>query len=194
MDWSASELFVEILVAGVLFVFAISPVLIRISRTANSHPGIAPGFNTWAAWKPWIFLAIAVVYTIGIAGNRITEQICSVSGCDLSDDLRKFEWNLRIHSETARDWVERHRTYIKVLRAAAFSSFIFLVSMFIHDRTDPSVKRYDRKSYYGAVIFLLFSGIAFHLEITHYSDNLTKHRSYVENAEKCSDKMGYVNR
>src|SRR5260221_191278 len=144
MDFSATELFVEILFGGILFTFAVSPILIALSPEARQKKGFLPGMNDWAEWKPWIILAVALLYAVGIAGNRLAQELYKRTGIDpvTDPDREEFELRVRDHSEVARDFVERHKTYRKVLRAASFSSFLFLVSMLVYGGLAGGRRRY----------------------------------------------------
>src|SRR5262249_25750755 len=120
------------------FVFALSPILIRITPAVRTTEGLLPGLETWGEWKPWVIVAIALVYATGVAGNRAVEvlyhDVLHFEAEVTTDRCPNFiqsnaELAARHHSETARDWVERHKTYAKILRAASFSSVLFLAAM-----------------------------------------------------------------
>lgn len=173
MDFPATEIFVEIFVVGVLLVFGVSPILICFSPSARQRQGLLP-IGDWKDWKPGLLLTVALLYSVGIAGNRLVERLYSrlqVGGIDATMDSDKMELAVREHSEMARDWVERHKTYLKVLRAASFSSLLFLLSMPVYSifnkrRTD--VPRYGPKHYMAAILLGILFFCAFVSETHHY--------------------------
>ncbi|HUL95888.1 MAG TPA: hypothetical protein VLT89_07745 [Usitatibacter sp.] len=179
MELSSTELFVEILISGILYTFAISPILILMSPAADRTPGILPGLLTWHDWKPWVILAVAIVYAIGVGGNRLVEELYSAIACAFGVKSEKAaEWALRIDSEIARGWVERHKTYIKILRAASFSSLLFLICMNVYRHYSPKRQqphRYERRHRVAALALFAFFSVALVAESWHYRDDLRRH-------------------
>jgi hypothetical protein len=172
LEISATEIFVEIFFSGLLFTFAVSPVLILLSP-ARDKPGLIPGIVEWHEWRPWIILALVLVYAVGIAGNRLAEELYALIGLDVNRGLKLAEWQIRIHDETMRDWVERHKSYMKILRAGSLSCILFLICMPIYRwRAQKQRDRYTWKHYAGAVVMLALFGSALLLERGHYEKDL----------------------
>src|SRR4051794_32263761 len=106
MELSSLSLFTEILIVGLLIAVGISPLL------RESFPFMS-NLSSWGEWKPWVIVVIVVVYAMGIAGNRLIESGFKATGLDPADHLQKAELVLREHGDPSRDWVERHKTYLK---------------------------------------------------------------------------------
>jgi hypothetical protein len=191
VDFSSTELFAEVLVAGILLTLAVSPILILFSPTARGRDGLVP---CWGEWKPWIMVVVALVYALGIAGNRLIDELYK-SGNKLVDELHKCrielktqgsadfaereELEVRDHSEIARDWVERHKSYHKVLRAASFSSLLFLLSMIVYRMSGPERPRYFARHYVAAMVLCLLFSVALIKESSHYRKNLALYSALI---------------
>jgi hypothetical protein len=220
VDLGATELFVEVLVAGVLFTFGLSPILIYFSDKATERGGLLPGINSPRAnsgaertgsgeSKLWIVLVIALIYSVGIAGNRLVEDLykrihecfethatwvlTNPIQCLLPADPvpRKeqvdVELPVREHSEIARDFVERHKTYRKVLRAASCSSVLFFLSMLFYNVFKGAREtRYRWAHFVVTVVLYIFFTSAFCHESTHYHEYLIKYNDLIRREAECS--------
>jgi hypothetical protein len=152
------------------------------------------------------------VYATGVAGNRIVEILYHDVvhfEAHVADAQCKYfnreeaEFAARNHSEIARDWVERHKTYRKILRTASFSSFLFALSiagyhasfMAKRQRAFPwlrrptrtekakarqAFQRYDARHYAAALLLCLFFVTAFYEEDKHFKADLCKHQSFYQ--------------
>ena len=164
MEFSSTELFVEILIAGTLFAVGVSPLVAlliedampRFKKAVPHAPGghgvKPPELEAWTDLRPWMIgvVAVAFVYTLGVAGNRVVEVlyiethiadetapratsgIVVNNGESIDKVYAKLEREVRNHGETYRDWVERHKSYRKILRAGSASSLMFFVSALIY--------------------------------------------------------------
>src|SRR5215469_6285151 len=157
MGISLGNLFIEILVAGLLFTFAISPLVILFSaKDIKKKPGLLPGLPDGRDWRVVdILIAFALIYTSGVAGNRLVEElyhkieqwaepkaeskrdpISDANTCDPKNpvfDSKEFYENTEFCARLKfNDWVERHKTYLKVTRAGSFSSILFIFFMTIY--------------------------------------------------------------
>jgi hypothetical protein len=205
MDFSFTDLFVEIFVGGLLFAFSVSPVLILISPHAMQRPGILPfvgpsepneagsrpppstgaevcGHCTWL-----LVVLIGTLYAIGISGNRVAERLFRGTHIDPTPTVSRVELVVRDHSDAARDFVERHKTYLKVSRAAFCSSVLFLLSMgwyrVVTRKRLPQAERlrYRRGHFVASGIVGVISLFSFTLENKHYWEQL---RSLFEEARR----------
>ena len=203
MEFSSSELFVEILVAGALFALGFSPLIALLAEDVIVHArdGTPPSEQSHEP-KEWKHLrglmiatvAIAVIYAVGVAGNRVVEILYNQLHIAYSKAPNKtasnqrdtyqsiikgygeFEREARNAGDRYRDWVERHKTYRKVLRAASASSVMFAVSTLLYAGA-------RRKSYLGrnvipfcsiAIVLALFFTFAYLAEDEHFKQNLAE--------------------
>jgi hypothetical protein len=183
MDLSLTELFVEIVVVGILYTFAVSSILIACAPDARRREGVLAGFNEWAHAKHVIVVAIAFVYAIGIAGNRIGWEIFKIVKIDTITDPNRVEIAVRDHGEIARDFVERHKTYLKVLRAASLSSVLYFLSMLLYRASIQEHQRYYLRHYIGALVLCLVFSADFYLENEHYSGMLEQYFKLVQSQD-----------
>jgi hypothetical protein len=167
-----AELFVEIFVAGILFAVGISPLIIWLSPRKPNTEDLFPGLSKWSEWQPWIIIAVALVYALGVGGNRLAEQLFQAIGAGLND-LRNAEWCMRLHGDAAREWVERHKSYLKVLRAASLSSLLFFLSAWAYSKYGQK-RRYVAKHFFGAAVLFIFFSIGFGFERYHYTKDLSE--------------------
>jgi hypothetical protein len=201
MDLPGTELFIEVLIAGILFAFGISPVLIYFSKASNEEAGLLPASIMQSDWKLWILVMIALIYSFGIAGNRLTEQLYKFAGkaarqtsaqliqCVPPDNqYRRMELIVRDHSEVARDWVERHKTYIKILRAASGSSVLFLLSMGFYrglrNVRRERLARYGWKHFSVTAFLCVFFFTALWTEAEHYHQELIGYCKVIGQVDK----------
>jgi hypothetical protein len=186
MDFSTTELFVEIFIAGALLVFGVSPIIICLSSRAKQHDGLLAGMETWGEWNPAaLILAVALMYAVGVGGNRLLQNLYDLTCIERRTDPDPVELAVRDHSEVARDWIERHKTYHKVLRAASFSSFLFLVSMGLYriSAQHDVHQRYHRRHYAAAIVLGAFFFLALVTETRHYQNNLQVYWMIVQQSE-----------
>jgi hypothetical protein len=174
MEFSSTELFAEILVAGLLVSFSVSPILILSSPTARQKGGLLP-FS--GEWKPWIILVVAFVYAVGIGGNRLVGELYTALHIEAnvnsgSVQLERAEFVIRDHGEIARDWIERHKSYRKILRMASFSSVLLLLSMIVYRIAGRKYPRYLASHYIAAMILCLFFFASFIQEDNDYKTHL----------------------
>jgi len=190
MSFSATQLFVEIFVVGVLLVSAFSPIIIAYSPRAMARKGVLP-IGDLIELKPVVLLlAVALLYSVGIAGNRLLERAytCLPVG-SVDEGMYSDELPVRDHSEIAREWVERHKTYLKVSRAASFSSLAFLGSMLWYQyyyivwgsgRRYSHRRRYTRKHYVVALLFGFICSLAYLSEGAHYRKHLSEYHQLIK--------------
>lgn len=199
MDLSSTELFVEILLAGVLFVIGFSPFLLLSfpDYEAKSDPlRVFGGRESWLSW----LIVVAIVYPVGIAGNRLAEiaferpwvvqvgtSIIGPSVCLGSEaadagavkmrDTGEAEIIVRRAGAAAQFWVERHKTYRKLLRAGAVSSAIFVIGLGAYRLFRPYSCLFLRGHCVVAVVFFFLFMAAGYGENCHYYRGLERFRN-----------------
>jgi hypothetical protein len=220
MEIGSTELFIEILVAGTIFAFGVSPLLIWATPSLRTAPGLLPGFQSWAALKPSLLVVVAFVYALGVGGNRLLEVayhylpagsydfglVCNevkLPACEdklkeltagISDKrlavreaYEKAEIVVRAKDDFSQDWVERHKSYRKIMRASAAAALVFVVCAFLYllltrcecnqHATDDKkmLARYCGRHFLAAAAVLAFSVLAFWLEDKHYKADLMRY-------------------
>jgi hypothetical protein len=186
MDFSTTELFVEIFIVGALLLFGISPIIIRFFSSVDEQKSILPRIGRWGDLNPaGVVLAVALMYSLGIAGNRLIECLYDLGCVKPNVTSDSMELAVRDHSEVARDWVERHKTYHKVLRAASFSCFLFLISMGVYRAFGQreAHPRYDRRHYLVAIVLGAFFLSALAAETLHYKKRLQVYCTIVQESD-----------
>jgi hypothetical protein len=144
MDLSSTELFVEILLSGILFAIGMQPILILvIPRGGYWAIRLFMNEQKWLS----ILIFVAMIYPLGVGGNRIAEVTCKKFGdvifykqrpdlqqnlCNGLTEEQRAEIKIRAANDTAAtDWLERHKSYRKLLRAGSASATIFIVCIFL---------------------------------------------------------------
>ncbi|HEU4429641.1 MAG TPA: hypothetical protein VFT98_12850 [Myxococcota bacterium] len=133
------QLFSEILVVGALLALGMQPLLRRLFPSFDLRALPASG--------PVLLMGIALIYALGIAGNRLSEAALAgwfEPGARYRAELaewgredparRPTSWmnaELRVQERSARmaAWIERHRSYERILRGASLASALLLASM-----------------------------------------------------------------
>ncbi len=197
MEVSTTELFVEILVAGVLFTVALAPIFPLLEgnawrRRADSDPEPAaqeaelfPGIQKWRDLQPWLIVAVALIYSLGVGGNRVVEEIYKnipiVSFSDPDHQYPNVEATVKAKGESFRAWVERHKSYRKILRAGSASSLFFLLSVsfyLIVERKFRMHRHMPRRNWSRhsvvACILLVFFTVAYRMEDQHFKTDLVQ--------------------
>jgi hypothetical protein len=220
MDFSSTELFVEILIAGTLFALGLGPIIALLVADARNPFGKSPahghGHGGHAADDEWKHLrqlmvavvAVALVYSLGVAGNRVVEVLYNKahiafeqapdkdSGVTVPDKqpIDRFyatlDREVRSRDEVHRDWVERHKSYRKILRAGSASSLIFLCSTVLYFLYHLVVHR-ERRMFANwssycviAIVLLAFFTLAYLSEDAHYKRDLVAYHSDFQKEQK----------
>jgi hypothetical protein len=190
MDFSLTDLFVEMLVAGVLFVLALSPLLIWLLPSSWHSHGLLPGSDRWNHPLYWVVLFVALSYPVGIAGNRLAQNLYTCTGIDPLPRVNGVEMAVRDQSEQGRDYVERHKTYLKVTRAASCASVLFILTMTLYNAFGPRDirKPYSLRHFVAVLAFGLPCLIAFRVESVHYWKQLVVYNQRLEKPGSVSAK------
>ena len=131
---------------------------------------------------------VAFVYALGVAGNRVVEVLydkanISYHQTHTAKPYAALEREVRTRGEIHRDWLERHKTYRKILRAASASSLIFLFSAMLYSfyhAIMPGKRRLLANEGPYCVISLVFLGfftLAYLSEDAHFKRDLIDYAS-----------------
>ena len=185
--------FIEIQVIGALLLLAFSPILFLATPAFNRQQGAFPFLRQMNDKGARAVLILVAAFCIGIAGNRLiddsldkfgiegeehyTEAYRSITqgipGTPQPRSIKLAEFYVADENEYARGWLERHKSFMRVLRGMSFSCLLFLACMLVYrvaQRWQPkSLKpRYSVVHFALALfLFLVFLG-AYISESTHY--------------------------
>jgi hypothetical protein len=133
------QLFSEILVVGALLALAVLPLLRRLFPSFDPRALPASG--------PVLLMGVALTYALGIAGNRLSEASLAgwfepgakyraeLAAWGREDPARRpTKWmnaELLVQERSApmAAWIERHRSYERILRGASLAAALLLASM-----------------------------------------------------------------
>jgi hypothetical protein len=185
--------FIEIQVVGFLLLFAISPLLNLLSPAFRAKEGFCPLLEDISHKSAKAVLLIIMAFTVGIAGNRLIddfvgsnlinheghekyEEVFAKWAAEDSTRLQSLklaEFTDSDASETAQKYFERHKSFMRVLRGAAFAAFLLLLSMLLYQfaraiKTLAPCSRYSLSHYLLAIAMLIFFSVAYVQESTHY--------------------------
>jgi hypothetical protein len=214
MDIPATELFIEILVSGILLLCGFAPLLVWLwhdrgwgaefrsllhgeqnqgtapergrrrdasalpPHTATSTPEPSSEKTTWPYW----IVVIALVYTLGVAGNRVIEEtesswcrhFCSETGQQEHTSRDEVEATIRRNgSDLAGAWLERQKSYRKILRTAYVSAWILVASLIAVRLFAKNPLR--KPSLPVAALLAIFLSFASHIEEQHFTDDIAKY-------------------
>jgi hypothetical protein len=162
MMFESTAIFAEILLVGCLLLFAISPFLLRFfvrdDTPVSDTLDLAVGKRSWLAAA----FMLALAYSVGIAGYRLVSDVFErirwqpASEAEIEykawkphgykpESIEAMEYYLRGQSAGADEWVDRHKSYEKLLRTASFSALLFLVGMAFYriSRRQQQPRRYE---------------------------------------------------
>lgn len=83
---------------------------------------------------------------IGKYGGKFNEWLLGKNDPTKLETIKLAEYYVSDHSETARDYFERHKSFMRVLRGAACASLLLLLTMAIYQLT--RTKRFRKSSFY----------------------------------------------
>jgi hypothetical protein len=164
------EIFAEILIVGLLLIFATIPILIRFNP-ALQEGGLFSILDVVGNKGAAAALALIFAYVVGIAGNRLVDDAFesvyespggykqlykqwAVNTNNPIVDMRVAEFELRERSEATWKWLDRRRSYVRILRGAIASFLILLVSMAIYEFSRPAKRRYQAHHFIAALLLL----------------------------------------
>ena len=184
------DVFTEILVVGLLVLLSVSPILIRLSPTAAKAEGLLPGITSLAGKSVGVFLALVLAYSLGIAANCLVENTFAALGIDPGSQYRTqferwakekndpvqeleiAEFFLITRSDALKAWSDRHRLYIRVLRAASFSLALLIITMLAYTVSKPQRPRYYPRHFLAAIILFIVFSFAYWLQSTNYKERV----------------------
>lgn len=94
-------------------------------------------------------------------------------------DLKLAEYFVSDNSKTAQDYFLRHKSFMRVLRGAAFASFFLLCSMFLYqlvkrNKNFKSCDRYNYSHFLTVFAFFLIFASAYYYEAEHYYNRVVE--------------------
>jgi multisubunit Na+/H+ antiporter MnhF subunit len=189
--FESTEVFAEILLAGVMLLFAVSPIMIRF-LDRDDVPGLLALKPSDQASKSWIvaILLLGLAYSFGIAGYRVVgdvfARLCWQPDAEAAanfkawkpqgfkpEKLGALEFYLRDHSAGADEWVDRHKSYEKVLRTASFASVLLLFAMAFYriSRRPTQLKRYEALHFSVTILLAILFLYATWSEAKRFADS-----------------------
>ncbi len=188
---------------------AVSPICIGWNKKLRKGDGVFPGLAGLTKSKLLIVLIIVLVYSLGILGNVLIDDLYSDGIMENGpfekliklQFLRSDRWNkstlkdviktrdpelynaiethkpelykvskkseiykvvefrLMEKSPAVRAWLERHKSFIRVLRAGSFSTLLFLICIWLYKKMPDCKPRYTWR--FNIIILFLF--VLFHV-------------------------------
>lgn len=193
-----ASILIEILIVGLFLMIAVSPICIGWNKKLRKGDGVFPGLAGLTKSKLLIVLIIVLVYSLGILGNVLIDDLYSDGIMENGpfkkliklQFLRSDRWNkrtlkdvIKIHdpelykvkekseiykvvefrlmekSPAVRAWLERHKSFIRVLRAGSFSTLLFLICIWLYKKIPDCKPRYTWR--FNIIILFLF--VLFHV-------------------------------
>lgn len=192
---------VEILIVGLFFLVAISPLLLA------AWPGLR------SQWKPEsipqtkgeiLVLFLLLVYPMGVVGNRLSDDVFEVLIDDTPLELKILQgkWTKKELEEELSDrgelipklkkkelykvmearllqedgairaWLERHKSFVRMLRGGAFSALLFLLSVLVYKLIPGMARRYPWKLNLAVFAIFLVMFVAWRVETYGYQERV----------------------
>jgi len=171
-----ADQFFELPVIGLLFIAALTPLLIAAVPTLRREPGIIEWGREYvrAAEKGLsATIILAVAFIVGLLANQLVDAFVDNDWLPGAGEVKKeykewarahasdlplppptlklAEFQLADSSEYTRTYVIRHRTIIRVLRCGATAAALALLAMAIHEWIARAARTPRR---YGGVAFI----------------------------------------
>lgn len=193
------ESLIEIQIVGILLLIAISPLLNLLSPSLREQKGFCPFIENIPDKSAKAIIILIMAFIIGVAGNRLIDDFIAdvlyLEGReqhkkDESDfkkwavqnkklEIKLAEYYVSDNSQTAKNYFERHKILMRILRGAAFASFLMLLSMLIYQISLSSKKlalcsRYSSSHFIIVVALLAIFSFTYKLESEHYYDRVAE--------------------
>lgn len=179
------DVFAEIMVVGGLLLLALTPLFVRLSPWASREGGFLPAVDYLKEGTGRYLIALFVAYALGIAGNRLIDdglevfidpgrehsnayRDWAVNKPDRAKTLKLAEFVLKERSDAVANWLDRHKSFVRVLRGAAAATVLLLLTMLAYELSKPPRPRYRRVHFLGALLLLLIFSLAYYLEASAY--------------------------
>jgi hypothetical protein len=182
--------FIEIQVVGVLLLLGASPIFLLMDPAFSRQQGAFSFLHKINSKGALAIFVLVAAFCTGIAGNRLIDDSLGrlemegeehysesysaiVKGRALPGSIKLAEFTVADNNEYARGWLERHKSFMRVLRGASFACLLFLVCMLVYRlgqwRRPESLKPRYSVGHFAVTLFFfsLFLG-AYISESTHY--------------------------
>ena len=206
--------YLELQVVGILLLVALTPLLNILMPSLRNENKFCSIFEDLKGSESAKFILVLVVaFVIGVEGNRLIDDFIDdvldlegkeeyatlyKSWADKKSDqpiksLKVAEYKLGNDkdAEMTRNYFERHKFLMRILRGTAFSALLFLVMMILY-RIFQSLKgeewklcktRYTLIHYVIALMVLILFSVAYRLESTHYYKRVCELQTGVSDCE-----------
>jgi hypothetical protein len=179
------QIFTEIFVVGSLLMLAVSPLLWSLLPTGSRQAGITTSIRSVTNAPVMGAIIVVLVYSIGIAGNRLIDDLFdkwkidpgSAIKTDFASQAAQAGWNVKslkeaefslLQNEGPREWLDRHKSFVRVLRGGCFASALFILTMLAGL---PS-KRYTTAHFIAAFLLLAIFSTAYVRESQKYKEHV----------------------
>jgi hypothetical protein len=182
--------FIEIQVIGALLLLAFSPGFILLVPAFGRQHGPFKFLGSITEKGARAIVILIAAFCIGIAGNRLIDDSLGsldiegqepyeksyselTQGTSSPKSVKLAEFQVAGANEYAQGWLERHKSFMRVLRGASVSCLIFLLCMSIYRvwqwRWPRLVEpRYSPGNFLLASLLFLVFASAYRSESTHY--------------------------
>src|SRR4051812_47976651 len=145
------DIFAEVMVVGGLFLLSLTPIFVRLSPWASKKGGFLPAVDYLKEGTGRYVVALFVAYALGVATNRLADDLIDLVGIDpgsrfeldyetwakalpqKAPKLKYAEFVLRERNEATAAWLDRHKSFVRILRGAAVSSLLLFLAMVIYE-------------------------------------------------------------
>ena len=159
--------FIEIPVIGLLLLFGISPLLILAVQEWRSKDGFCPPLARIAELPDQgagVALLVVLAFVVGMVGNQLldfaVDDEWTIGFHDYEElyadwreekkpphldeipTLKVAEHHVAQDNEYTRAYLARHKSFVRVMRAAAGAAILLLISMTIYEIAARNQKRY----------------------------------------------------
>lgn len=180
------DIFAEIIVVGGLLFLSLTPLIVRLTPLAESEGAFVPAVDYLKEGTGRFLIALLVAYALGVAGNRLVDNGLDFIEFDSGSEykqkyenwaktnnikpttLKMAEFVLRERNEATAGWLDRHKSFERILRGAMAACGILLLTMTGYVLSSPSKPRYRQIHFFSVAIFLLIFMSAYHLESSSY--------------------------
>jgi hypothetical protein len=186
----AIDSFIEIQVIGALLLLGASPFLLLIVPTFSRQQGAFAFLRRLNDKGAIAVLIVIAAFCVGIAGNRIIDDLLGasayegeelhtpaysaiVNGTSCPKSIKLAEFQVPRDNEYARGWLERHKSFMRVLRGAFSACLLFFVCMLAYRvgqwrRPGLLKPRYSVGHFAVTLLLFTFFFVAYVSESTHY--------------------------
>ncbi|HJP93974.1 MAG TPA: hypothetical protein VJ875_18595 [Pyrinomonadaceae bacterium] len=188
--------FIEVQIVGILVLLGILPLIILCNPSLRKRDGFFAHLDSINDKTTKAVLMLVVAFSIGVAANRLFDDFLDYIGIDPGSQyksefkkwaavpenqakvkrLKIVEFTLMERSPAINSWLDRHKSFIRVLRGATISFILVFVSMGIYKvtrRYKEGIKpRYFLRHFIVTVILSAVFFLAYWREAENYQERL----------------------